>query len=182
MHSLFGSLLEANWVCNQGPSCTTAATLAGLGALGATALPDLGEATRLLAGDRYAAPALGDYLALPGRRAPLDLRIEALARAHGLAVHSSTGVVLPGLPLRPPAAGALIAHLAWGQERSGHYGSWGWRPLHLATYATGGHSVVLAAREGEGWVVSDPNHPQLQHWPRPGVAISRTLLIPVPKG
>ena len=182
MHSLFGSLIEATWVSNEGPSCTTAATLAALGALGAGSLPELGEATRLLAGARFAAPALGDYVTLPGRRAPLDLRIEALARAHGLTIRSSTDAVLPGLPLRPPAAGALIAHLAWGQERAGHYGSWGWRPLHPATYATGGHSVVLVAREGKGWLVSDPNHPHLQHWPRPGIAISRTLLLPPAEG
>lgn len=178
MHSPFGSLLETKWVQNEGPSCTTAAILAALGALAAQDLPDLRTATVALAGAAFSAPALDDYLSLPRRRAPLDPRIEALARAHGLRIRSRTGVVVPGWPLRPPATGALIVHLAWGQERPGHHGSWGWRPLHPPTYATGGHSVVLAALEGAGWIVSDPNHERLQHWPQAGIAMARTLLLP----
>jgi len=178
VHSLFGSLLEIKWVSNEGPSCTTAAALAALGALGATDLPDLRDATSALAGASLAAPALRDYVSMPGRRAPLDERIETLARAHGLVIKAESGVVMPGWPLRPPATGALIVHLAWGQERPGHYGSWGWRPLRPETYSTGGHSVVLAAVEGSEWIVSDPNHERLQTWPRPGIATARTLLLP----
>ena len=177
MHSLFGSLLETKWVQNQGPSCTTAATLAALGALGATDLPDLRAGTSALAGAAFAAPALLAYVSLPGRRAPLDVKVEALANAHGLTIRASSGVVMPGWPLRPPAEGALIVHLAWGQESPGQYGSWGWRPLHPETYSTGGHSVVLAAVEGSEWIVSDPNHERLQFWPRPGIAMARTLLL-----
>jgi len=152
--------------------------LNALGALGAADLPDLRAASVALAGTALSAPALMDYVSLPGRRAVLDLRIEAFAAEHGLAISCRSGVVLPLWPLHPPPVGALIVHLAWGQERPGHYGSWGWRPLRPATYSTGGHSVVLAAEHATGWIVSDPNHEGLQRWPRPGIATALTLLLP----
>ena len=60
MHSRFGSLLETNWVSNEGPSCTTAAVLAALGAMGAGDLPSLAEASEILAGSALRAPALLD--------------------------------------------------------------------------------------------------------------------------
>lgn len=144
--------------------------------MGATGLPGLAEATGRVAGRSLTAPALLDYVPRPGGRAALDLRIEELARDHGLMVRSMTTLTLPGVPLRPPADGAVIAHLAWGQERPGHYGSWGWRPLHPATYSTGGHSVVVAAVEGRRWLVCDPNWERLQAWPRSGIATAKTLL------
>lgn len=173
---MYESLLEKSWVRNQGAACTSAALVAALGALGARDLPDLATATRVLAGAEYAAPALLDYVSWPGRRAPLDVRLEALALEHGLSLRAKTGAVLPFWPLRPPPLGMLVVHLAWGQEAPGHYGSWGWRPLVPASYSYGGHSVVLAAVEGDCWRVLDPNHPGIQNWPRPGVATARTLI------
>jgi hypothetical protein len=169
--------LDSAWVQNRGAACTTAAILAGLGALGATGLPTLEGATMALgAAEPLGAPGLLDYVSWPGRRAPLDLRIEALADAHGLVVRSRSGFRLPGWPLRPRAGEVLVAHLAWGQEAPGHQGSWGWYPLRPATYNIGGHSVVLAALDGRGWRVFDPNHPGLQHWPRPGLATAVTRI------
>ena len=171
--------LEAAWVRNQGAACTSAAVLAALGALGAQGLPPLGESSLLLGAPHpYAAPGLLDYVGLPGRRAPLDLRIERLAETHGLRVRSRSLAVLPGWPLRPRPRELLLVHLAWGQERPGHYGAWGWRPLVPATYSTGGHSVVLAAVEGRRWTVLDPNHERLQEWLRPGLATALTRIRP----
>src|SRR5262252_1996821 len=89
------------WVANQGAACTTASILAGLGALGARDLPDLAAATMALgAREPYGAPALLDYVSLPGRRAPLDLRVEALARTHEIVVGSHSGLVVRGRRLR----------------------------------------------------------------------------------
>lgn len=173
---MYEFLLEKSWVENRGPACTTAAVLAGLGALGATSLPDLGPATVLLAGQQYAAPALLDYVGWPGRRAPLDLRIEALGRAHGIDAVSRSSIVMPGFRQQPRAGEVLIVHLAHGQEAPGRYGAWGWHPLDPSTYSTGGHSVILAAVDGPRWTVLDPNHPRLQSWPRPGIATARTRL------
>jgi hypothetical protein len=70
----------------------------------------------------------------------------------------------------------LVANLAWGQERPGVYGTFGWNPLVPSTYAIGGHSVLLAAVEDGGWLVLDPNLPGLQRWPRPGLALTVTRL------
>lgn len=175
---MYESSLEKSWVQNRGAACTSAALLAAIGALGGRDLPDLARASRVLAGAEYAAPALLDYVSLPGRRAPLDVRLEALALEHGLQVRASTRVVAPLWPLRPPAGGMLVVHLAWGQEAPGHYGSWGWRPLLPASYSYGGHSVVLAEVEPRGWRVLDPNHPGIQNWPRPGVATAKTVIRP----
>ena len=173
--------LKSAWVRNQGGACTSAAVLAGLGALGAAGLPDLGSGSVLLgAGVPFGAPALLDYISWPGRLAPLDVRIEALARAHGLRVWSRSGVVLPGRPLHPPAGGVLVVHMAWGQEGPGRYGTWGWHPLRPATYAMGGHSVVLVETHGPEWLVLDPNLPELQRWPRPGWATAKTLILRAP--
>jgi hypothetical protein len=176
--------LEAVWVANQGAGCTTASILAALGALGARDLPVLGEATLALgARTAFGAPALLDYVGLPGRRAPLDLRVEALAAAHGLGVRSSSRLVLPGWPQRPRADEALVANLAWGQEAPGRYGTWGWHPLRPATYTTGGHSVLLAGAAGGGWLVLDPNHRGVQRWPQPGVAVTVTRIrLSLPPG
>jgi hypothetical protein len=173
---MYEFLLEKSWIQNQGAACTSACVLAGLGALGAQDLPDLATASGFLAGAPFGAPGLLDYVTLPGRRAPLDLRIEQLAAAHGIAVGSTSEVVLPGWTQRPGEAEVLIVHLAYGQEAPGRYGTWGWHPLLPATYSTGGHSVVLAALDGEGWTVLDPNRPRLQNWPRPGLATARTRL------
>jgi hypothetical protein len=177
---MYEFLLEKSWVRNQGAACTSACVVAGLGALGAKGLPDLATASGFLAGQPNGAPGLLDYVTLPSRRAPLDLRIERLAADHGLAVSSKSEVVLPGWPQRPDEAEVLIVHLAFGQEAPGRYGAWGWNPLLPRTYSTGGHSVVLAALDGEGWTVLDPNLPGLQNWPRPGIATARTRLRMVP--
>lgn len=167
----------ASRVSNQGAACTTAAILAGLGALGARDLPELGAATLALgARTPYGAPALLDYVSLPGRRAPLDMRIEKLAARHELLVRSRSGLVLPGWRLRPRHDEVLVVNLALGQEAPGVRGTWGWHPLKPATYWTGGHSVILAGRDGGSWVVVDPNHEGLQRWPRPGLAITVTRL------
>jgi hypothetical protein len=173
---MYEFLLEKSWIQNQGAACTSACVLAGLGALGAQDLPDLATASGFLAGAPFGAPGLLDYVTLPGRRAPLDLRIEQLAAAHGITVGSTSEVVLPGWTQRPGEAEVLIVHLAYGQEAPGRYGTWGWHPLLPATYSTGGHSVVLAALDGDGWTVLDPNRPRLQNWPRPGIATARTRL------
>jgi hypothetical protein len=174
-------MLESAWVANRGAACTTAAILAGLGALGARDLPELGPATLALgAAEACGAPALLDYVSLPGRRAPLDLRVEALAAAHGLRVRSRSGLVVPLLRLEPAEDEALVANLAWGQEAPGVYGTWGWRPLRPATYTTGGHSVLLAAVSGREWLVLDSNHRGLQRWPKPGIAVTVTRIRPAP--
>jgi hypothetical protein len=169
--------LEQVWVPNRGGACTTASILAGLGALGAAALPDLAAATLALgAREPYGAPALMDYVSLPGRRAPLDLRVEALAAGAGLAVRSRSGLVAGGRRLRPEPGEALVANLAWGQEGPGRVGTWGWHPLRPATYQTGGHSVLLVAVEGREWLVLDPNHEGIQRWPAPGLAVTATRI------
>jgi len=169
--------LEAARVANQGAACTTAAVLTGLGALGARDLPELGAATLALgAKARYGAPALLDYVSLPGRRAPLDRRIEALAAAHLAGVRSSSRLVFPGWPLWVRRDEVVIANLAVGQESPGVWGTWGWHPLRPQTYSTGGHSVVVAGVEGRSWLVVDPNFERLQRWPRPGVAVTVTRI------
>ena len=160
------------WVQNQGAACTSASLLIALGLLKVPSLPALGPATVALgAAHEYGAPGLLDYVS--GR---LDRRVEALAATRGVAVRSRTGLVLPGRPLRPRPGEVLIAHLAWGQERPGYRGTWGFRPLVRATWATGGHSVVVAEAGAAGWRVLDPNHPGVQTWPRPGIAVTRTRL------
>lgn len=165
------------WVANQGAACTTASILAGLGALGARDLPDLAAATLALgARQPFGAPALLDYVSLPGRRAPLDVRVEALAAASGLRVRSRSGLVARGRALRPAAGEALIANLAWGQERPGVAGTWGWHALRPETYQAGGHSVLLVAVEGREWLVLDSNHEGLQRWPAPGYAVTATRI------
>lgn len=169
--------LTAAWVRNQGAACTTAAVLAALGGLGAIGLPDLGRATLALGATvPYGAPALMDYVGRPGRRAALDMKVEAMAAACGLAVHCHSGLVVPGWPLHPRPGEALVVNLAWGQEEPGVYGTWGFHPLRLATYTTGGHSVVLAAVTGREWLVVDPNHQGVQRWPSPGLAVTVTRL------
>ncbi|TME16818.1 MAG: hypothetical protein E6I70_11700 [Chloroflexi bacterium] len=182
MRFLYENRLEASWVHNQGSACTSAAVLAALGGLGAVSLPDLATGSTLLAGSEYGAPALLDYVSLPGRRAPLDLRIEELARGCGLDVDSRTGIVVPLWQLRPRDGEALIVHLAWGQEKPGQYGAWGWNPLQPATYSTGGHSVVLVRVDETGWTVLDPNLEHLQEWPRAGIATATTHVTPSGRG
>ena len=170
-------VLTAAWVPNRGGACTTAAVLAALGALGARQLPALEQATLELGSrEPLGAPPLMDYVALPGRSAPLDRRIEDLAVRHGLRVWARTGLVPAGRPLRVREGELLVANLAWGLERPGVYGSWGWNPLRPATYSTGGHSVLLVETDGPGWLVLDPNHRGLQRWERPGLAVTRTRI------
>jgi hypothetical protein len=170
-------MLAAAWVPNRGGACTTAAVLAGLRVLGAPTVPDLGAATLALgAPERYAAPALMDYVSLPGRPAPLDRRVEELAVQLGIRVRCRTSLTVPGQPLHPAAGEVLVANLAWGQERPGVYGTFGWNPLQPSTYATGGHSVLLVAVEDGAWLVLDSNHPGLQRWPRPGLALTATRI------
>jgi hypothetical protein len=173
-------VLTAAWVPNRGGACTTASVLAALGALGARALPELLDATlQLGAQEPLGAPALLDYVSLPGRPAPLDRRVEDLAARHGVRVSCHSRLVVPLVALHVREPELLVANLAWGQERPGHYGSWGWRPLEPATYSTGGHSVLVVATGPEGWLVLDSNHEGLQRWPRPGVAVTTTRISPV---
>ena len=165
------------WVRNSGAACTSASLLIGLGLLGVPGLPSLAEASRIFgAGAEYGAPALLDYLSWPGRRAPLDLRVEALAAARGRRVTSLTGLVLPFRSRRQRPGEILIAHLLYGQERPGGYGYWGFRVLDRRTWATGGHSVVLLEAAEGRWRVLDPNHEGVQEWPRPGIAVTTTRL------
>ncbi len=167
--------LEAAWVPNRGAACTTAALLAALGGLGARALPELGAACQALGAPPYAAPRLRDYVALPGQPAPLDRRVERLARAAGIEVRCRTRFCPFGRIPHPAPTRLVVANLAWGQEQPGRFGTWGWHPLRPRTYATGGHSVVVA-EEDDGWVVLDPNHRGLQRWPRPGWAVTATVV------
>lgn len=169
--------VEAAWVPNRGGACTTAAVLSALTVLGARGLPGLGEATvELGAHEPYGAPALLDYVRLPRHRAPLDVRVEALARLGGIEVTSRSGLVVPFWPLRPRQTEQLVANLAWGQEAPGRRGSWGWHVLRPRTYWTGGHSVLVVGGEDRGWLVLDSNHRGLQRWDRPGVAITATRI------
>ena len=69
-----------------------------------------------------------------------------------------------------------MIHVAWGQERPGVYGTFGWHPLRPSTYSRGGHSVVLAATGPDGWLVVDPNLPGVQTWPRPAWVTAVTRL------
>jgi hypothetical protein len=167
--------LEAAWVSNRGAACTTAALLAALGALGARDLPELGAACEALGAAPFGAPRLRDYLALPGRPAPLDRRVERLAEAAGIRVSCRTRICPLGRIPRPGPGRLVVANLAWGQERPGHFGTWGWHPLRVGTYAAGGHSVVVAEQR-DGWVVLDPNYRGLQRWPRPGWVITATVV------
>lgn len=178
--SMYEFRLEDSWVQNRGAACTSACVLAGLGAMGATGLPDLAAASGFLAGAEYAAPGLFDYVSLPGRRAALDVKVESLARDHGLALSCHTSIVFPGSTQSPNPDEVLIVHLVYGQEAPERYGTWGWNPLVPTSYSTGGHSVVLAALDGPGWTVLDPNRPALQSWPRPGIATAHTRLALLP--
>jgi hypothetical protein len=163
------------WVQNQGAACTTASLLIALGLLGVPDLPALGPATLALgAAQEYGAPGLLDYVSGPRRRAPLDLGVERIAAERGVAVRSRTGLVVPGWPLRTRPREVLVAHLAWGQERPGFDGAWGFSPLQRGTWSTGGHSVVVLEAGRGGWRVLDPNHPGVQAWPRGGIAVTRT--------
>jgi hypothetical protein len=167
------------WVENQGAACTSASLLIALGLLGVPGLPALGPATLALgAAQEYGAPGLLDYVSVPGRRAPLDLRVERLAADRGVAVRCATGLALPFRALRPRPGEVLVAHLAWGQERPGFYGTWGFSPVRPASWSTGGHSVVVVDSGPSGWRVLDPNLPGVQEWPRPGVAVTATRLTP----
>ena len=172
---------EKVWVPNRGAACTSAAALMGLGLLDVPDLPALDAASLALGAPfAYGAPGLLDYVTLPGRRAPLDVRIERLAAARGARVRSRSGLVAPWPALRTQPGEVLLAHLAWGQERPGVYGTWGFHLFDRATWSTGGHSVVVLAGGRGGWRVLDPNHAGVQTWPRPGVAVTATRLRPVP--
>lgn len=166
---------------NQGAACTTAAVVTVLRALGARDLPDLAQATLRLGARRpYGPPPLRAYLRWPWQRAaPLDLAVEALAAGGGVPVRSRTTLRLPWPAPRPRAGSCLVANLAYGQERPGTRGTWGWNPLRPRTYSAGGHSVVVAAAgpRGERWVV-DSNWPGLQHWRRPGWSMTVTRITP----
>jgi hypothetical protein len=172
---------ERAWVANQGSACTSAAALIALGLLDVPDLPALDAASLALGAPiAYGAPGLLDYVTLAGRRAPLDVRIERLAEERGAPIRSRTGVVAPWPALRTGSGELLLAHLAWGQERPGVYGTWGFHPLDRATWSTGGHSVVVLQGGRGPWRVLDPNHPGVQVWPRPGVAVTATRLRRLP--
>ncbi|MBO0744718.1 MAG: hypothetical protein J2P43_06850 [Candidatus Dormibacteraeota bacterium] len=166
---------------NQGASCTTAAILTVLRAMGARELPDLARATvGLGAAGPYGPPPVRAYLRWPWRRAaPLDRAVEALAARCGLRVRCRTSLRAPWPAPRPGPGSCLVANLAYGQERPGVRGTWGWNPLRPRTYASGGHSVVIAGvgERGERLVV-DPNWPGLQRWRRPGWSITVTRIWP----
>jgi hypothetical protein len=169
--------LDRVWVRNQGAACTSACVLIALGILGVPGLPPLGEATRLLgAAADFGAPAVLDYVSLPGRRAPLDLRVERLAAERGVGIRSRTGLVPPRWTARAAPGEVLVAHLLYGQEAPGRYGFWGFRLLERASWGSGGHSVVVLGAGPGGWSVLDPNLPGAQRWSRPGVAVTATRL------
>jgi hypothetical protein len=148
-----------------------------LGLLEVPNLPHLEAASLALgAPAAFGAPGLLDYVTLGWRRAPLDRRIERMARERGVRVRARTGLVAPWPPLTTRPGEVLVAHLAWGQERPGVRGTWGFHPFDRATWSTGGHSVVVLAGGRSAWRVLDPNHPGIQEWPRPGVAVTATRI------
>ena len=168
---------ENAWVANVGAACTSASALIALGLLDVPHLPTLDAASLALGAPApFGAPGLLDYVTLPGRRAPLDLRIERLAAERGASVRSHTGLVAPWPALRTRPGEVLVAHLAWGQERPGLYGTWGFHVVDRATWSTGGHSVVVLEGGPGPWHVLDPNHRGVQVWPRPGVAVTATRM------
>lgn len=164
---------------NQGASCTTAAILTVLRAMGARELPDLARATvGLGAASPYGPPPIRAYLRWPWQRAaPLDRAVEALAAGCGLHVRCRTSLRTPWPAPRPLPGSSLVANLAYGQEQPGVRGTWGWNPLRPRTYANGGHSVVIAGagERGERLVV-DPNWPGIQRWRRPGWSLTITRI------
>jgi hypothetical protein len=168
---------------NRGASCTTAALLTVLRAMGGRNLPDLGRATlRLGALAPYGPPPLRAYLRWPWQRAaPLDRAVEALAAASGLRVRCRTSLRAPWPAPGEVPGSCLVANLAYGQESPGVQGTWGWNPLRPRTYANGGHSVVVAAAgPGGERLVVDPNWPGVQRWRRPGWAITATRIWRLP--
>ena len=74
------------------------------------------------------------------------------------------------------AGETLIGHMAYGQERPGVWGSWGFDLTKPADWNSAGHSVVIAAAEGSGWAVIDSDNPGIQHWARPGWAMATTTI------
>jgi hypothetical protein len=164
---------------NRGAACTTAAIMTVLRAMGAPNLPDLAVVTlRFGARAPCGPPPLRAYLRWPWERAaPLDRSVEALAADCGLTVRCRTSLCLPWPAPRPLPGSCLVANLAYGQERPGVWGTWGWNPLRPRTYTNGGHSVVVAAagREG-GRLVVDPNWPGVQRWRRPGWSVTATRI------
>lgn len=172
-----GFSTDRAWVANRGAACTPASVLMALRLLGVPELPPLDAMSLALGANLpYGAPGLLAYLALPGRRSPLDLAIERVANAGGLPVRARTALVAPWTALRTRPGEVLVAHLAWGQERPNTRGSWGFRPLDVRTWSTGGHSVVVLDGGAAHWRVLDPNHPGVQEWARPGVAVTATRL------
>lgn len=167
---------------NRGASCTTAAILTVLRAMGASGLPDLARATVSLgAAAPYGPPPVRSYLRWPWQRAArLDRAVEALAAGCGLTVRCRTSLRPPWPAPRPRPGSSLVANLAYGQERPGVRGTWGWNPLRPRTYANGGHSVVVAAAgPGGERLVVDPNWPGLQRWRRPGWSVTATRIHPL---
>jgi hypothetical protein len=175
-----------NYVPNEGDSCTSAAVLNSLAALGAQNLPDLAEVSAAISGvGQFQAPRITDYVGIPFlRRAPLDSRIEQLAASHGLKVRSETRLSLVPSKVVPlssnltmPGAGeTLIGHMAWGQERPGVWGSWGFELTKMSDWNKVGHSVIIASAEGSGWAVIDSDNAGIQHWTRPGWAMATTTI------
>lgn len=181
----WAAAVQASLIANQGPACTAAAILIALGALARdlgqeVELPPLATATLALgARAELTPPGNLDYIAPPGRPSRLDRRVEALAASIGLPVRCRSELPLMVLRPRPRPGEALVCHLAWGQEEPGRTGFWGFHPLRPSTYSTGGHTVVVVAERDRGWLVGDPNHPTLQVWPRPGLAVVATRIRPV---
>lgn len=151
--------------------------------MGARNLPDLAVATlRMGAAAPYGPPPIRAYLRWPWQRsAPLDRAVEALAVGSGLTVRCRTSLCAAWRAPRPRPWSCLVANLAYGQERPGVWGTWGWNPLRPRTYSNGGHSVVVAGTgpDGERLVV-DPNWPGLQRWRHPGWSITATRIWHLP--
>ena len=175
-----------NYVPNEGDSCTSAAVLNSLAALGAQNLPDLSEVSAAISGvGPFQPPSWTDYIGIPFlRRAPIDSRIEQLAASHGLKIRSETRLSLVPSKLTSLASNltmagpgeTLIGHMAYGQERPGVWGSWGFDATKPSDWSKVGHSVVIAAAEGSGWAVIDSDNAGIQHWAKPGWAMATTTI------
>src|SRR2546430_6028445 len=74
------------------------------------------------------APGLMDYVSLPGRRAPLDLRVEALAAAAGVRVRCRSGLVARGRRGRPGPRGGPGGKPGGGPGGPGGGGAGGGAP------------------------------------------------------
>ena len=174
---------DATWdrvrIANPDVSCTYAAVLTGLAALGVGDIPDIGDgATELGAKTPASVPGFLDYIPSP-LTSPLDRSIEEFARRRGVEVKARSSIRLrvPSKVKAPQAGEVVIAHCERGQESPGVRTWLGLDWQRPSTWLSGGHSVVVAGvLPGGAWRVVDSNHPGVQTWPEPGLRFCETRI------